>query len=117
MWQRLTGFGGEGAYPKSSDRAEFPEFAAAYEARHIRPKPPLCIGPVALKDPEAVHRDIATLRGALKGRQPADVFVTAASPGQIARFIQDSYYNDHEAYIQALAEAMAPEYKAVVDAG
>src|SRR5205807_4443231 len=66
---------------------------------------------------QAVHRDIATLKAALAGQHPADVFMTAASPGQIARFIQDRYYNDHTRYIEALAEAMSYEYRAIADAG
>ncbi|HLQ35181.1 MAG TPA: epoxyalkane--coenzyme M transferase, partial [Chloroflexota bacterium] len=115
--ERLTGFGGEGKYPTSGDRAEFPEFAARYEAGHHRPPPPRCIGPVALKDKEAVHRDVTTLKAALDGRQPAGVFMTAASPGQIARFIQDAYYGDHVKYVEALAEAMSYDYRAIADEG
>ena len=114
---RLTGFGGEGTYAKSSDRADFPEFAAAYESNRDRPKPPLCIGPVALKDAQAVHRDIATLKDALQGRQPTEVFMTAASPGQIGRFLKDTYYNDHRKYVEALAAAMSYEYHAIAEAG
>jgi 5-methyltetrahydropteroyltriglutamate--homocysteine methyltransferase len=115
--ERLSGFGGEGDYPKSGDRAEFPEFAAQYEANHNRPKPPLCIGPVRLEDRNAVHHDIAVLKAALHGRTPADVFMTAASPGQIARFIKDTYYHDHRKYLEALAEAMSYEYRTITSAG
>jgi 5-methyltetrahydropteroyltriglutamate--homocysteine methyltransferase len=46
-----------------------------------------------------------------------DVFMTAASPGVIAFFIPDRHYNNYEAYLSALADAMRPEYKAIVDAG
>ncbi len=115
--ERLTGFGGEGSYPKSADRADFPQFGAQYDANRVRPKPPLCIGPVALKDREAVHRDVAILKAALQGKQPADVFMTAPSPGQIARFLQDRYYHDHTRYIEALAEAMSYDYHAIAEAG
>jgi 5-methyltetrahydropteroyltriglutamate--homocysteine methyltransferase len=116
--ERLTGFEGRGAWMARSDREDFPQFAAWYARnRGYRPPLPLCVGPVALKDPNAVQRDLANLRAALNGRQPAGVFVTAASPGQIARFLANDYYPSHEAYLDALATAMKPEYDAIAASG
>jgi 5-methyltetrahydropteroyltriglutamate--homocysteine methyltransferase len=43
--------------------------------------------------------------------------MTSPSPGQIARFLKNSYYPDDESYIFALADVMAKEYRAIVDAG
>jgi 5-methyltetrahydropteroyltriglutamate--homocysteine methyltransferase len=70
-----------------------------------------------MRDAEAVQRDIANFRQALEGRQPADVFMTAVSPGTIAQFLHNAYYPTHEAYIYALADAMRSEYRAIADAG
>jgi 5-methyltetrahydropteroyltriglutamate--homocysteine methyltransferase len=121
---RLTGFGGEnraaaGGYLTSYAK-EFPEWAERmaqdpYRARRVTPA---CNGPVAPRDPDAVHRDIANLRAALQASSPpGEVFMTAVSPGTIAQFLQNAYYPTDEAYLYALAEAMQPEYRAVVDAG
>ena len=44
-------------------------------------------------------------------------FMNAASPGVIALFQPDDYYHDEDAYLEALAEAMRPEYEAIVAAG
>ena len=43
--------------------------------------------------------------------------MNAASPGVIALFQPNRHYDSHEAYLEALADAMAHEYKAIVDAG
>lgn len=43
--------------------------------------------------------------------------MNAASPGVIALFQPDAHYGDHEAYLNALAEAMRVEYEAIVEAG
>jgi 5-methyltetrahydropteroyltriglutamate--homocysteine methyltransferase len=47
----------------------------------------------------------------------SQLFMTAASPGVIALFFEDRFYGDRELYLGALAEAMRPEYEAIVDAG
>ncbi len=78
---------------------------------------PACDGPVSLRDPDAVHKDIANLKSAVKHAEPADVFMTAASPGVIAAFLANSYYPSDEEYIFALADAMKPEYDAIAAAG
>ena len=44
-------------------------------------------------------------------------FMNAASPGVIALFQPNDYYADDDAYLEALAEAMRPEYEAIVAAG
>jgi 5-methyltetrahydropteroyltriglutamate--homocysteine methyltransferase len=77
---------------------------------------PTCNGPVAVKDAQAVQRDIQMLREAQTGRE-TELFLTSVSPGQIARFMGNTYYQSHEAYVYALAEAMQPEYEAIVGAG
>jgi 5-methyltetrahydropteroyltriglutamate--homocysteine methyltransferase len=49
--------------------------------------------------------------------QPAEVFMTAASPGVIAHFLQNEYYPSHEAYLTRLADVMKEEYDAISQAG
>jgi 5-methyltetrahydropteroyltriglutamate--homocysteine methyltransferase len=43
--------------------------------------------------------------------------MTAPSPGILTRFIINLHYPNEEAYVEALAEVMKTEYKAIVDAG
>ena len=78
---------------------------------------PACNGPIALRDTEAVHRDIDNLKASVQDAEPADVFMTAASPGVIATFLANDYYDTDEEYLYALADAMKPEYDAIAAAG
>jgi len=120
---RLTGFEGEDNRGSSGYltyyRDEFPEWAdrMSQDPYRTRRKAPACNGPVAPRDTAAVQRDIEHLQAALQGRQPTEVFMTAVSPGTIAQFLHNAYYPTPDAYLEALAEAMRPEYKAIVDAG
>ena len=43
--------------------------------------------------------------------------MNSASPGVIALFQPNRHYPDHESYLYALADAMRPEYEAIVAAG
>jgi 5-methyltetrahydropteroyltriglutamate--homocysteine methyltransferase len=51
------------------------------------------------------------------GVRAEEFFMTAPSPGQIARFLHNRYYADDQAYVAALADVMKPLYDAVVGAG
>jgi 5-methyltetrahydropteroyltriglutamate--homocysteine methyltransferase len=78
---------------------------------------PACNGPIAWQDRGAVQKDIANLKAALAGVQPAEVFMTAASPGVIAHFLRNEYYPSREAYLARLVDVMKEEYDAIVQAG
>jgi 5-methyltetrahydropteroyltriglutamate--homocysteine methyltransferase len=112
---RLTGFEGRSTVRLRSDWADFPEAAARYgTASGLRPA---CNGPIAWKDRGAVLKDIAHLQAAVSGVQPTEVFMTAASPGVIAHFLQNDYYPSREAYLARLADVMKEEYDAIYQAG
>ena len=70
--------------------------------------------PIAVRDPARRapgHR--APHRGAPRASTwPA--FMNAASPGVIALYFRDDHYGSREAYLDAIAEAMQPEYEAIV---
>ena len=53
----------------------------------------------------------------LAPRQPAEAFMTAASPGIIATTMVNEYYNSYEAYVFALADQLRTEYEIIVAAG
>jgi 5-methyltetrahydropteroyltriglutamate--homocysteine methyltransferase len=116
---RLSGFAGhEPAMPRLDTR-DHPNFLAAYErmtganvARRA-----VCVGPIAVRDREALAKDLANLRAALDGVKVAEGFMTAASPGLVPVFQSNKYYPTHEAYVEAIAAAMQEEYEAIVDAG
>ena len=117
---RLHGFEGERGF-RTWDRLEdrdFPEWASTRPPSGSQTVPqPVCTGPIAWKDFEAVQRDIDQLKAATSETPQQEVFMTAASPGVIATFLRNAHYPSHEAYIRALAEVMKDEYRAIVEAG
>jgi 5-methyltetrahydropteroyltriglutamate--homocysteine methyltransferase len=115
---RLRGFEGESAPPLGTGDEEFPELAAILKqfASPFQHRP-ACNGPLAWKDWAAVETDLRTFQAAVAGVRAEEFFVTAPSPGQIARFLHNRYYPDDQAYLAALADVMKPLYDAVVGAG
>jgi 5-methyltetrahydropteroyltriglutamate--homocysteine methyltransferase len=117
---RLNGFGGTGRRLTLTEMIDYPEVfeSAARDQKAKRvANMPACNGPVSLRDPDAVHRDITNLKNAVRDAEPADVFMSAASPGVIAAFMANGYYASDEEYLFALADAMKPEYDAIAAAG
>ena len=115
---RLSGFGGS-SRPRvggSFEAEDFPGYVRDVNPSQSRVRFPTCTGPVAVSDPEAVQRDIRMLQQS-RTASGSELFMTSVSPGQIARFMGNEYYPSHEAYVYALADAMQPEYEAIVDAG
>jgi 5-methyltetrahydropteroyltriglutamate--homocysteine methyltransferase len=119
---RLTGYEGESAAPMGTGEPEFPElaeilkqFASPFQHR------PACNGPVGWKDWPAAEEDIRIAKEAVAGAKAQnkceDIFMTSPSPGQIARYLKNSFYKTDEEYIFALADVMRKEYKAIVEAG
>ncbi len=105
------------------ESTRFPEYFARLAGQLRRAMTnPVCTGPVSYHDPAAVLRDIDNLKAATRsagsfGSSPVELFMTAASPGVIAQFMRNRYYDTHESYVAALAEAMKEEYDAIHAAG
>ena len=97
------------------DLLEHPDFA---RRRNFSDAPfPGCIGPARYKDRTELDRDIANLKSAADKSSPTDVFMTAPSPGILTRFIINLHYPSEDAYVEALADVMKTEYRAIVEAG
>ena len=116
---RLSGFGGVGNTFVYQDLVEFPNMAKRVfgDPGRSRRKTPACNGPISVSDPNAVLRDVSNLQAGVGERQESRAFMTAASPGLISLFFRNQYYPSQSAYLEAVAEAMRPEYEAIVAAG
>ncbi len=116
--EHLEGFDGTSGVLRNPDMDEFPEWSEVLR-RMSSPfgRRPACTGPVGWRNFGAVESDLATLHGAAEAVGAEEVFLTAASPGQIARFLENQYYPSHEEYVFALADVMRREYEAIVEAG
>jgi 5-methyltetrahydropteroyltriglutamate--homocysteine methyltransferase len=116
---RFSGFEGEGGRRVPRDLLDYPEYMQRLAQTGGSPalKRPRCVGPIRVKDRTLLESDLANFRAAVDAAQPAAAFLSAASPGVIAVFMRNEHYPSHEAYLEALAEAMREEYEAIVDAG
>ena len=115
---RLTGFEGESTPPLGTGEPEFPELAAILSqfATPFQHRP-ACSGPVGWKDWPAAEADIARSKAAMTKAGASGYFMTSPSPGQIARYLKNRYYKTDEEYLFALADVMAKEHRAIVEAG
>ncbi len=116
---RITGFDGDSPRTPPADLEAFPSFLQRQAASGGTPtyRRPKCIGPVAPKTLAPLAADLAHMRAALARYPAVGGFMNAASPGVIALFQPNEYYPTQDTYLEALAEAMRPEYEAIVEAG
>lgn len=116
---RISGFDGDSGREPPSDLEEFPGFLERQARSGGTPtyRRPCCVGDIEVKDMGPVKVDIDNLLAAVAEHKPTQSFMNAASPGVIALFQPNKHYPTHEAYLEALADAMAHEYRAIVDAG
>ena len=116
---RITGFEGDSDRRPPSDLEEFPGFLQRQAQSGGTPTytRPCCVADIRVKDMGPVGVDIKNFTDAIEAHSPTDAFMNAASPGVIALFQPNEHYPSHEAYLYAIADAMAEEYKAITDAG
>jgi 5-methyltetrahydropteroyltriglutamate--homocysteine methyltransferase len=118
---RLTGFEGEDSGRRiPADFLDHPDYAERMrmlDPRGRQARMPACTGEIRLRDGDAVRRDIANLQAAAEAAGADRLFMTAASPGVIARFLANQHYPSRSAYLVALADAMRDDYLAITEAG
>jgi len=117
---RLTGFEIDEvprATPKDLD--DFPAFKQRLAQAGGTPKyhRPVVRGAIKIKDLRPLEKDIANLLAAKEASGAAEAFMNAASPGVIAVFQPNEYYQNDENYLAALAEVMKVEYEKITAAG
>jgi 5-methyltetrahydropteroyltriglutamate--homocysteine methyltransferase len=116
---RFTGFDGDSPRRTPSDLLDFPSFMKRLSSGGGTPtyRRPCCVGPIHVKSLQPLADDIAHVTAAARAHGATEVFMNSASPGVIALFQPNQHYTSDDAYLEALAQAMAHEYKAIVDAG
>jgi 5-methyltetrahydropteroyltriglutamate--homocysteine methyltransferase len=132
---------GEGPRPydvQGRDRRDFPGFAAAGFPARFGGQPSgfstgttagtvspagtrtrqmvFCTGPISYIGKDAASEDIANLKAAVQG-QEVEAYLPAVAPGTMEHWLRNEYYRTDEEFLYAIADAMAQEYKAIVDAG
>src|SRR5215813_2045006 len=116
---RLTGFDGDSPRQIALDLQGYPDFRARMGvfAGKQSFKRQSCVGQIGFVGHHDLEQDIAHLRTAMENHGAQGGFMNAASPGVASAFQPNRYYPTHEAYVEAIAEAMRIEYEAIVKAG
>ena len=115
----LCGFGGASKRPQARDQHEFPSYVRQVAQRfpHMARamNAPAAVSDVRYVNSAPIKEDAAGLRR--MGGRFRECFMTAPSPGIVATTMLNQHYDSHEAYLSALAKALANEYRAIHDAG
>ena len=116
---RYTGFSGDSERNAPADLKMFPGFLRRQADSGGTPTyaRPQCTGEVRSRGQEELNKDIANLKAAMAKHGVERGFMNAASPGVISLFLQNVHYPTRQKYLVALADAMAEEYRTIVDAG
>jgi 5-methyltetrahydropteroyltriglutamate--homocysteine methyltransferase len=116
---RLTGFDGDSPRHPPQDLQDFPGLLDKLAKAGGTPsyRRPRCVGPIAVKTLDPLHKDIAAMRAGMAAAGYVEGFMNSASPGVIALFQPSDHHPDLDAYLHDLAEAMRPEYEAIVASG
>ncbi len=116
---RYTGFAGDSPRNAPADLKLFPGYLRRLATSGGTPEyaRPMCVGEVRAKGQSELDKDIANLRAAISEHGAREGFMNAASPGVISLFLQNDHYPGRDAYLAALADAMASEYRAIVESG
>jgi 5-methyltetrahydropteroyltriglutamate--homocysteine methyltransferase len=107
------------------DREEFADFYREASERgtlfygragQIRPSRPhwVCTGPISYRGQSALAREIELFSRLVA---PAEAFLTSTAPASLEPYRENEYYRSEEEFVFAIAEAMRPEYEAIVRAG
>jgi 5-methyltetrahydropteroyltriglutamate--homocysteine methyltransferase len=76
-----------------------------------------CTGPIKYTGQKLLAEDLANLKAALAGQDPAGVFVPSVSPSSCAGTMENRHYKTDDEHVLAVAEAMREEYEGIVAAG
>jgi 5-methyltetrahydropteroyltriglutamate--homocysteine methyltransferase len=76
-----------------------------------------CTSEVRYVGQEAVQENIRDLKAAMQKHGVKEGFLTAISPETVEQVMPNRHYANDDAYLEALADALHEEYKAITDAG
>jgi 5-methyltetrahydropteroyltriglutamate--homocysteine methyltransferase len=127
--ERLSGFerrpiSGPSRFARGADRTRFAEFYAELDAASGPPATAgasvgeaVCVAPIRYTGQGEVQRDIANFKAALAAAGVAEGFLPVAAPASVIPDRRNEHYASEEKMLEAIAEAMRVEYRAIVDAG
>ena len=128
--ERLSGFERRRALPganpfqRGADRARFSEFYAELDRADgppatagAAPSVAVCVGPIKYTGQDEIQRDIANFKAALKAAGVRQGFLPVAAPASVIPDRKNEYYKSEDECLEAIAQAMRSEYRAIIDSG
>ena len=128
---RISGFGATDTAPIPRDLEELPELSRRFSGRNglitLNPKAPVklpaCSQPLAYTGEASLQDELDMMTEVYEALKPSGpdngngLFFTSPSPGTVALFMDNQYYPDDEAYIEALADVLKQEYDIIAGYG
>jgi 5-methyltetrahydropteroyltriglutamate--homocysteine methyltransferase len=103
------------------EQREFAEFYAdtGLGAPSTAALRPTCTGPITYTAQQFLRDQLVNLKLAANAAGVEEAFVSAIAPGSLEMFCRDqnTHYPTKEKFLEAIADAMREEYRAIVDAG
>jgi 5-methyltetrahydropteroyltriglutamate--homocysteine methyltransferase len=121
---RLSGFAGETQRPIMRDITHFQSFLQLKLPEFSRTsvslvRTPQAVGPVRYADSTPLQRELEGFAQvtAQQSARFVETFATAASPGIVVAAMRNAYYDSEDAYLRAVADALAAEYEHIAARG
>jgi 5-methyltetrahydropteroyltriglutamate--homocysteine methyltransferase len=113
----FPGFYASGLWFSGSGGPVRPGFATPGEVRQTNLRETrACTSPVKYIAHDAITADVANLQAAIAGKD-VEGYIAALGPLSLGAGVRNEHYPSEEAYMQAVAEAVREEYKAITDGG
>lgn len=103
-------------YPKLERSMWLPELPTE-DMADTSPHEWVCTGEIKYRGDDAIKRDIENFKSALRNVEVEEAFMPCAAPCSVQIISPSDAYKSEEDYVFAIADALRPEYRAVVDAG
>lgn len=104
----------EARYPVDRDRKDFPGFFE--KLKHNR-NWGWVTAPLKYVGEPLLRTDIDNLKSAIAGSGATEGVLMAVAPGTVEHWTRNVHYKNQEAFLFALADLLAVEYKAITDSG
>lgn len=128
---RISGFSGTCIAPLPQDLEELPEYSRRFGGRNglitLNPKAPVrvpaCSDQLKYTGATSLKNEIKMMTGIFKELKnehtdlSSQLFFTSPSPGTVALFMDNTFYPDDDAYLQAIAGVLKQEYEIIAGYG
>ena len=128
---RIAGFDGSGIAPLPRDLEELPDFSRRFGGRNglitLNPKAPVKLpacsaalaftGAASLTDELAMMSEVFEACKQSRPKRQAEAFFTAPSPGTVALFMQNQYYENDQTYLEHMGAVLKQEYDLIAGHG